>query len=384
MSITRIIIMIFVFLSVFGGGTYYIARRLYKWMCLLFPNMNSRHAMVIYTGIFVFLALSVILGFLRLPFGIRWIMHSISSYWIGIFMYLVILFVIADIFIIPLKITNILQGSLLTSVRLYSGLAVVILTTGLVCCGIINANFIKTVNYEIQLNDVSLNNLKIVLISDTHLGDTNSEKNLEKIVKAINDQNADIVCIAGDIFLDDYNIIRNPERAKNLFRSIKSTYGVYACLGNHDGGNTLNQMMAFLEESNIKLLKDEYVIIDDRFALFGRLDPHPIGGTGELKRSDISAAISSVGENFAVIVMDHNPANIKEYGQSVDLILSGHTHKGQMFPGSLFTNAMFTAAYGHYQKDSSSPHVIVTSGSSTWRPPIRIGSNNEIAVIVVR
>jgi len=192
------------------------------------------------------------------------------------------------------------------------------------------------------------------------------------------------VCIAGDIFLDDFNIIRNPDKAIDLLKSIKTNYGVYACLGNHDGGSTLNQMTAFLEKSNIKLLNDEYIIIDDRLALFGRLDSRPIGGFGDLKRQDISGTIASVSENFPVIVIDHNPANIGEYGSEVNLILCGHTHKGQMFPGNLFTNAMFTAAYGHYQKDSSSPHVIVTSGASTWRPPMRIGTNNEIVSILIQ
>jgi len=179
-------------------------------------------------------------------------------------------------------------------------------------------------------------------------------------------------------------MIRNPDKAIALFRSINASYGVYACLGNHDGGRTLNQMINFLEESNIKLLNDEYVIIDERFALFGRLDANPIGGFGELQRRDISETIAELGVSMPVIVMEHNPAHIKEYGSETDLILAGHTHRGQMFPGLLVTRAMYAVDYGHYQKDTNSPHVIVTSGVSTWRPPMRIGTNNEIAVIKIR
>jgi predicted MPP superfamily phosphohydrolase len=84
-----------------------------------------------------------------------------------------------------------------------------------------------------------------------------------------------------------------------------------------------------------------------------------------------------------VIVMEHNPARIGEYGGEVDLILAGHSHRGQMFPGSLITRAMFAVDYGHYQKDADSPHVIVTSGVSTWGPPMRVGTNSEIVVITL-
>jgi predicted MPP superfamily phosphohydrolase len=79
--------------------------------------------------------------------------------------------------------------------------------------------------------------------------------------------------------------------------------------------------------------------------------------------------------------MDHTPSNIEQYGKEVNLVLAGHTHKGQMFPGNLFTRKMFTVDYGHYQKDKDSPHIIVTSGVSTWGPPMRIGTFNEIVSI---
>ncbi|MCL2765714.1 MAG: metallophosphoesterase [Treponema sp.] len=304
-------------------------------------------------------------------------------------MYLILLFISADILILFGRITNIIQNFTLSNIRFYSGLAVVLLTAGIVTYGLINANQIKITEYKIELNNASLNDLRIILISDTHLGDVNSERNLERMVQSINSLKPDIVCIAGDIFNDNFNLIRNPDRAVSLFRNIDSTYGVFACLGNHDGGQTLRQMKNFMEESNIKLLNDEYVIVDERFALFGRLDASPIGGFGDLQRQDISQTIASVGANMPVIVMEHNPSHIKEYsqqgrGREADLILAGHTHSGQMFPGNLITRAMFVVDHGHYQKDAYSPHVIVTSGVSTWRPPMRIGTNNEIVSILVR
>lgn len=131
----------------------------------------------------------------------------------------------------------------------------------------------------------------------------------------------------------------------------------------------------------IKLLNDEYVIIDERLALFGRVDASPIGGFGELKRKDITEEIASTDTNMPIVVMDHTPINLEQYDENVDLVLAGHTHRGQIFPGNLITNAIFVVDYGHYQKDATSPHIIVTSGVGTWGMPMRVGSNNEIVSI---
>jgi predicted MPP superfamily phosphohydrolase len=140
-------------------------------------------------------------------------------------------------------------------------------------------------------------------------------------------------------------------------------------------------MTNFLERSNIKLLNDDFVMIDKRLILFGRVDPSPIGGFGELKRKDITRIIDSLDDNLPIVVMDHTPSKLEQYGEKIDVVLSGHTHKGQIFPGNLITNALFDVDYGQYQKDASSPHVIVTSGVGTWGMPMRVGSNCEIVSI---
>ena len=88
-------------------------------------------------------------------------------------------------------------------------------------------------------------------------------------MKNINNLEPDIVSIAGDIFNDDYSAIQNPEKAIDLLKSITTKYGVYASLGNHDGGGTFDEMISFLEKSDIRLLNDEHVIINDEFILIG-------------------------------------------------------------------------------------------------------------------
>ena len=378
MSKIGMILGVIFILTFYGGSSFYLGRKIFQWMKLLFPQING----TIYGVIYGFFALSLIMVFLPLPAIIKGVMSWIGSYWMGILIYLVIFFLLADLLILIGSILKIIPTPIPQSIPFFASLAAILLTVSFVSYGIYNANQIKHVSYDIQTKETTLSDgMKIILISDLHLGAVNSEKSLESIVQKINKLEPDLVCIVGDIFNDDYNALQDPERAINLLKSIKATYGLYGSLGNHDGGKTFGDMITFLERSNIKLLNDEYEIIDERLVLLGRVDPSPIGGFDELKRKDVTEIIASLDANMPIVVMDHTPSNIEQYGEEVDLVLAGHTHRGQIFPGNLITNAVFEVDYGHYQKDAASPHVIVTSGVGTWGMPMRVGSNNEIVSI---
>jgi len=386
------LIFIFIFTAIYGAVNFYIGRRIYQGISFISPNINT----AIYAAVFIFIALSLFIGLMPFPIAARRLFFWISSYWIGISVYLLMFFLAGDIVLFFGRIIS--ANPLPHSVRFFAAVAVVLLTAIVVIYGRYNANQIHHVHHEIQTRtaafpdtfigaegrDSSPDGLRIVLVSDLHLGAVNSERNLARMVQGINKLEPDIVCIVGDIFNDDIELIRNPARAIELLRSINATYGVYASLGNHDGGRTFNEMLRFLEKSNITVLKDEHTVIGERFVLIGRLDSSPIGGFGGLQRKATADILASVDTNLPIVVMDHNPAYIKEYGSEVDLILSGHTHGGQIFPFTLVTRAMYYVHHGHFQKNAYSPHVIVTSGVNTWGMPLRIGSNNEIVSILLR
>ena len=380
MNIVRIIFAFMLMLGIYGGSNFYIARRLYQALHFPFPHIT----IWIYSGVYTLIALSMFLGFMPFPYAIKKIFTWISGYWFGIFVYFLLFFLAADVIIISGRLIKLVPGSLAQNLQFYKGIFAVLCTCLVIVYGIYNAHKIIHVSYDITLKNTPLaNEIKIVLISDTHLGAVNSEKNLSKMVHMINDLEPDIVCIPGDIFNDDFNAIQNPEKAKELFKTIKATYGVYACLGNHDGGKSFGEMLRFLEQSNIKLLNDESATIDNRLVLIGRVDSSPIGGFGGLKRKDMADVLALIDTTLPIVVMDHSPGGIGHYGSEIDLILAGHTHKGQIFPGNLFTNAMFAVDYGQYQKDDTGSQVIVTSGAGTWGPPMRIGTYNEIVSIVL-
>ena len=172
--------------------------------------------------------------------------------------------------------------------------------------------------------------------------------------------------------------MKNPELIQEMFSEIKASYGVYACLGNHDAGAGYEGMLEFLDKAQIHLLEDEEVLIGQKIILAGRKDSGPIGGQGEKRKAleDMPDA-----EKYPKIVLDHRPENIEEYGKDTDLILCGHTHQGQMFPFNLVTGAVLKANYGYYRQGQEGPQAIVTSGAGTWGPPMRVGTDNEIVVI---
>lgn len=378
----RVVFAFIIILAIYGSANYYIGRKTYHWLRLVFPTINPK----LYIGIYIFIASSIILAFLPLSSGIKGVLSWISAYWMGVFVYLLLFILMANLVLLTGRLLKLIPKTMPRNIHFYAGLTVFLLTTIVVSYGIYNATQIKNVSYDIQIKGDRLpKDIHIVLISDLHLGAINSEKRIKSIVENINSLEPDIVTIAGDLFNDDYHAIKNPEKAIELLKSIQTKYGVYASLGNHDGGETFDEMVRFLEKSNITLLNDEHVIIDDKFILVGRLDPSPIGGYGGLHRKDIKEILTSIDDiDLPIVVMDHTPSKLELYEEDIDLLLAGHTHRGQLFPGSLITNAIFEVDYGHYQKNATSPHVIVTSGVGTWGMPMRVGTNNEIVSINLR
>lgn len=376
------IIMALVALSVLTGTSCYISNRLYKGLAVFFPSLKFWPVLVVVCAVTLLLVLGFGRALLPLPTGVKQMLGLISAYLMGAFIYLLLFTVVSDIiFAIPrlMKLSFILQPR-------FNGIVTVLvlaLTIGTCVYGAINARCIDHVSYSIALhNKKDISDIKLVMISDLHLGAVGSESRLEKTVREINSTHPDIVCIAGDFFDTDYSAISDPEAALETIKKIDATYGVYACLGNHDGGETYAQMTEFLEKAGIRLLNDTYTVIDDRLVLAGRLDASPIGGYGEEKRKPLSEILSNTDPDLPVIVLDHNPANIDEYGAETDLVLSGHTHKGQIFPANIVTDLLYEVDYGYYRKDENSPHTVVSSGVGYWGMPLRVGTNCEIVSVI--
>ena len=369
----------------------YIGHRLFRWFSYIFPGMNTK-IFILWHSIMGGLTMFAMLP-LSLPISINYHMRVIGGFITGIYLYILLFFILTDLVLLIMKITRQFTEEGLKKLRFHAGTAALFFGILVAGFGIYNATQIQLTTYELELQRDLQGEMTIVLVSDLHLGEIYSESRLKRVVEKINSLNPDIVTIAGDIFNDDFYAIRNPERAAATLRSIDTTFGVFACLGNHDTGRSIGSMISFLEESNIHLLNCEYVIIDDRLVLIGRLDkPLPWmaeGGFAGMERRyfpDIMDEIRTElqGRYLPIIVIDHNPAHIPEYGNDVDMALFGHTHGGGMFPFNIVTRLLYVIDRGHFQQDAHSPHIIVTQGMHGWSIPLRVGSYNEVVEIIIR
>ncbi len=362
-------------------ANYYIGIRIYNVIEHFTKKKSRAISLCIGLASYVMLVAGFIHVILPLSPGVKSVFRYVSAYWMGFFVYFLLYFALADLVILCSRFFRKNTAKL----RFTSRIAATLLTICTVVYGLYNANCIRTQSYTIDLENTN-DNLRIVLVSDIHLGAVGSEDRLEDVVAEINKADADVVCIAGDIFDNDYYAIQNPQKAVENLKNIKSKYGVFACPGNHDSGNTTEKMRELLILGNVTLMADSYTKIGDGFSLAGRDDAHPIGG-GFFEgkgRLNVDEALYGADSSLPIIVMDHNPSNIDEYQGKADLILCGHTHRGQIFPGSIITDLMYDVDYGYYQKDKESPHVVVSSGVGTWGIPMRVGTDSEVVVIDIK
>ncbi len=377
------VLVIVVMLTLLAGATVYLSHRFYSGAVTFFPAAKFWPVLLIFCALTLFIILGFAHSRLPLPKEVNHIIGIIGNYCMGIVLYLLVFTLLADLVLIIPKLLKLA----FTTHHLFKGfvtISVVLATCVTSIYGFVNARQIDHVSYKINLQGKKdISDLNIVMISDLHLGAVGSESKLENIVSEINSLKPDIICIAGDFFDTDFEAIKDPDAALKTLLKLDSTYGVYAALGNHDAGETSAQMNNFLSKANIKLLSEEYVIIDERLVLIGRLDSAPIGKYDDVARKEVSDFFTVTDPSIPVIVIDHNPANIDEYNSDIDLILSGHTHKGQIFPANLVTKMIYTVDYGHYQKDANSPHVIVSSGVGYWGMPMRVGTDCEIVSVKV-
>ena len=378
---SRAVLLILIALIFFITNVY-IGCRLYPCVHAVFPGVSVLWFGILCAVLAALAFLSVARSHTHLSPSVKYALGAYGGVWMGAYVYLLLTLIAADIVLLLLSVLRIVPLPVTAGARCVSAIAAIVVSATIIIAGTIHADNYVHRSYEVQTEKITDGReWNAVLVSDLHIGAVRSEKRLERLVNEINAEQPDIVLIAGDIFDNDFSAILEPDKCAETLRGINAKYGVFACLGNHDAGSTAGEMLEFLPRCNIKLLSESYEVIDGSLIIAGRPDASPIGGYGGIRRGSFDKAIEGADEKLSLIVLDHTPSHIGEYPDSVDLILCGHTHRGQIFPGSLFTKRLFTVDYGLYRENDSSPTVIVTSGAGAWGMPMRVGSDSEIVSI---
>jgi hypothetical protein len=313
-----------------------------------------------------------LLGGSFLPSAVTSFVYRIGTSWFFICLYFLMIFLLIDL----LRLTNLVNlnkflfGNWITF-GVLTGVVAIIMTWG----------YFRYINKErveltitVDKNMETKKPLKIVAISDLHLGFSIGKKEFEQWVELINKENPDIVLIVGDI-IDNYLKPVLEQDLASSFRKIKSKYGVYAAIGNHEyiRGNIL-ETLDFLHDSKVTVLRDSAVLINDEFYIVGRDDRiNP-------NRKTIKELTNSLDHSKPIILLDHQPFNLEEVEKNnIDLQISGHTHQGQIWPISWITNLIYEKSHGYLKKGNS--HIYVSSGIGIWGGKFRIGTQSEYVVI---
>lgn len=390
--------MIFLFLLPFYlGVSSYMMFRFFYWMKHCNHRFNWLRFKVPFAVVYLFMALSPVIAFLLPKSAVAIVIRRISTYWIGIMLYSLLYVVLFDLLRLIAKHTK-LKNTLLFSRGSVISIGSVVVACAVATClyGIFNARNIKVNEYSVTVNKScgSDKHLKAVLVADLHMGYAIGVDHITNMVEKINQQDADIVIIAGDIFDNSYDGMDDPEGIKAQLKSIKSKYGVYAVYGNHDidekilmgftfdwGGKQLNseKMTNFMKECNIKLINDEPVLINDEFYLVGRRDTDK-PGTEDGTRAEISELTKDLDKTKPIFVLSHEPDELQKTADAgADIDFSGHTHDGQLFPGNLTIGLFWENPCGMIKKDNM--YSIVTSGVGVYGTFMRVGTDAEICSV---
>lgn len=390
--------MIFLFLLPFYlGVSSYMMFRFFYWMKHCNHRFNWLRFKVPFAVVYLFMALSPVIAFLLPKSAVAIVIRRISTYWIGIMLYSLLYVVLFDLLRLIAKHTK-LKNTLLFSRGSVISIGSVVVACAVATClyGIFNARNIKVNEYSVTVNKScsSDKHLKAVLVADLHMGYAIGVDHITNMVEKINQQNADIVIIAGDIFDNSYDGMDDPEGIKAQLKSIKSKYGVYAVYGNHDidekilmgftfdwGGKQLHseKMTNFMKECDIKLINDESVLINDEFYLVGRRDTDK-PGTEDGTRAEISELTKDLDKTKPIFVLSHEPDELQKTADAgADIDFSGHTHDGQLFPGNLTIGLFWENPCGMIKKDNM--YSIVTSGVGVYGTFMRVGTDAEICSV---
>lgn len=333
------------------------------WRILPLPTWAK--ALVVTLMVFAFLLLFV--GFSRhihLSMPLATVVYEIGTSWLIILLYLFMAFLLLDIgrwvHLVPATfLKNSWSGTLAVTAFMF-----IIFLYG-------NIHYHQKVRQPLMLTTGKTlsRKMKVVMLSDLHLGYHNRRSEFAKWVDKINEEKADLILVAGDIIDKNIQPLEEQEMHQEFLRL---NAPVVACLGNHEYYGGESNALLFYKKADITLLRDSVTTVGD-LCIIGRDD------RSNPKRKTLSELMKGVDRTKYLVVLDHQPIQLEEAEQNgIDFQLSGHTHHGQVWPISWITESIYECAFGEWQRGST--RYYVTSGIGIWGGKFRIGTRSEYVV----
>ena len=393
MTILRFATSIAIFLVVLLGFHYLVYLSITRFFPISAPGIRKTILWAM-----VFLAIAIIPSALLVRFHaniITRLLYYATSVWTGLLIYLFMAAILAWVIFGVGYLFRFSPNMRIVSIGLIL-LVVVVSVVGMWCA---KHPEIKRIDVKIDALPDHWQNRTIVHLSDVHLGVIYGTGFLRRIVGQVNSLEPDLILITGDLF---DGMAGELSSFTGLLKRLKASNGVFFVTGNHEGYLGLNEPLKVLKETHIRVLDDEIVDLDG-LQIVGISYP-------EYQRQNnvryLLEESGSFDSSKPSILLYHTPTNIEEDNRDrieqqnraywspdttmtlakevgIDLQLSGHTHKGQLFPFGFLTKKIYKGYDYGLHKDGRF-HIYVTSGTGTWGPPMRIGSLSEIVAIRLR
>lgn len=288
--------------------------------------------------------------------------------------YALILLPVANFIVLVLS----LLGNRMETSIVWTGAFAVAAFFAILVYGTFNAYspIVRTYEIKIPKRAGHVERLRIAMASDMHFGTLSGKAHVQRLVNGINALSPDLILLPGDI-IDDEPAPFIKKKMGEVMQQMRAPLGVYGVLGNHEYyGRKIPEFLEQMKAIDVHILMDEVVKIEESFYLIGRKD------RTDKNRKPLDELMNAVDKTLPVILMDHQPYHLDQTASNgIDIMLSGHTHRGQMAPNHLITKRIYELDWGYVKKNNL--HVVVSSGFGFWGPPLRLGSRSEIVQLLI-
>ena len=368
-----------VFFVVYGSAHFYVFGRIKA----AFPLMSTVHQ----AGLIIlmaFMILAPILVRVSERYGyeaMACLLSYIGYIWMGILFLFFAMSILFDVYRLLIYFVGQITPKNLSSLippPLYLFVIPLLVSVALNAYGYFEAKNIRTEQVTIRTSKIppEVGRLRIVQISDIHIGMIIREKRLEKIVAAVKQAKPDLLVSTGDL-LDGQ--IDNMMSSADLLRDIQPKYGKFAVTGNHEFFAGIEQALEFHRQAGFLVLRGEALTLAGLISIAG-VDDSTGERFGLYKNVPEKGLLAKLPKETFTLLLKHRPVIDPESLGLFDLQLSGHTHRGQIYPFVLLTKLVFPYHSGYYDLLKGS-RLYASRGAGTWGPPIRFLAPPEFTVI---
>ncbi len=367
-----------IYLSIYGGAHLYAFLKLKRGFALGLPAyLILAIFMILMVVSPIVVRISERYGYEALARGLAYIGFT----WMG----LLFIFISASFFFDIYRLLHFLARMLTQrpladftlSLRNFCTLAI-LCSFAVVIYGYFEALHIRTEHVTVKTSKMpkKIGRFRVVQISDVHIGLIVGKSRLKRILRQVKDARPDILVSTGDLVdgqMDDL------EALTDMFQNIPTRYGKFAITGNHEFYAGIDRALAFTQKAGFTILRGEGITVSNLINVAGVDDPAR-RRYGPDRAVSEKALLEKLPREKFTLFLKHQPVISSESLGMFDLQLSGHTHKGQIFPFNLVTKLFYRMHTG-LSKVNGNALLYVSRGSGTWGPPVRFLSPPEVTVI---